>query len=580
MASKETQAPLLGLDVPSLLAVEFPLRVDNVDRALAMVGGRETLSRCFIEPDMNLELKLRPQDPYAHPLRSTVLKSSENTLLKLRIPKKVLRMHAHNVQKSLQYCEEHGIKYHVEPVGILRQNYKFRQLADFQVLTNGNKFVNEFSDSVRMGDLARMKEFSSKLEGSLNEFQTFENGPMDVPPLPRYARTDINHGYRYFGNLLLNERGEWLNKSIKLHTIQIKWGEKVPEEYDPKLKEELERAKAEIALMKQKVSTRTLHESPSYHLVQCIEILEKLFEMRPIWIRKHIHLMLPANVRPQLRFALPYVSYTCAKGPWRHSFIRLGYDPTQDSNAAKYQIEAFRSTGNRLDDGPLDGDAPLDESLTIIPPTLYDHAHEFEGPVLKLNGVSKLPRSLLFDGNTLCNCLSYQLGDILDEDVKYVLANSMLEDTCHIGSGWFHWITIARIKTIIKYKLTCIRDNIPISREKVDELISKTTFQRSITMGIMSDTEQDQERERERERTNAREEQGQESDNEGESASEASDVSDASDASQASDSSPTPSKGPDYDSDIIRRLEKFNPNGANIIQDLDSILKQEHLMKW
>lgn len=588
------QAPVYNLELPSFIGIEFPLKVNNTERAVALIaGGEATLAKCFIEQDTRLELRLRPQDPYSHPLRSTTIHSNENVLLKFRVPKRVLHKFHGNIQQCLAYCDSHGITYHTETVGMLRQNFKFRQLADFQVLTHRNEFLNEFSHSVRVGDLNKIKQFSSKLEKSLHAHHFFTNDSMDVPPLPRYARTDISHGYKYFGNLLLNEQGEWLNKSVRLHTIQIKWKEPIPTQHDPRLTPQLENAQQEIELMKlNNLPQKSIDESPSCNLVKCIQILDILFDMKPIWIRKHINAILPENLRGVLRFALPFVSYTFVKGPWRHSFVRIGYDPRKDPNASMFQIEAFRSANTKmLDDDLIGPDEPIkkkgrhneddneeeddeeeededvnqedkkliitDDANLIIPPTLFHKRERFEE--LKQLGVSKIPRALLFDGKSFSNCLSFQMGDILDEDIKHVLANAELEKTCHIGPGWFHWVTIARVKTIVKYKLTCTRDNVHIDREKVEELMKKETFQKSVIQGmIVSSEEEDDEEE---------EEEEQEDQN--------MDIYPTQKRQKSDKQAPAGQTGP---LDIIQRLEQFNPNGANVIQDLDSILKQENLM--
>ncbi|GMM32025.1 transcription factor TFIIIC subunit [Martiniozyma asiatica (nom. inval.)] len=553
MSINKDQAQVFSLDAPSLISIEYPMRVKNLEKAIEIVGGKKKLSKCFIEPDLSLELHLRPDDPYSHPLFSTAIKNSEDVLLKIKIPKKIMSKHKGKINEALAECERKGKKYHVEPIGIMRQNYKFRLLADFQILPRNNEFVKEFGDSVRTGELDKIKEFSGKLESRLNAFQTFTNGDMNVPPLPRFARTDISHGYKYHGNLLLDEQGEWLNKAVKLHTIQIKWGEPVPIEHDAKLNKELEKAKFEIEQMKaNNVPERILVESPSYHLIQCLKILEKLFEMKPVWIRKHIYLMLPIGMRPQLRFALPFVSYTCSKGPWRHSFIKLGYDPSKDPTAAKYQIEAFRSTGANSDDNIVEKNEKY-----IIPPLLLDYADEFtnENSTLSKLKVKSVPKSLLFDGETASNCLSFQLGDILDEDIKQLLLSAKLEDTCHRGSGWLNWLTISRIKIIIKYKLTCIRDNIPVDADKVQELMAKTSFQKSIINGVLPpditnmdkqspDVENDLEVEEEEEEVEEEEEEEEE----------------------------------EYRDDIIKRLKKFNPKSMDFVKELESFVKQENVM--
>lgn len=248
---KPQLAPTLDLDVPSLLSVEYPLRVKDTEKAIAMIGGREKLKKCFIEPDMKLELRFRPEDPLSHPIHSTVLKNSGNVLVKFRIPKKVLAANNRDIRKSIEQCEKENIKYLIEPFGILKQNYKFRKLADFQKVTKTSEFNNKFNESIRSGNFEKIDGFAEELKESMDEMQKFENKDLDLPSLVRYSREDVSHSYKYFGNLLLDEQGEWVNKAVKLHSIQIQWGDPIPTKYDPKLDVEYNKAIGEVERMKE-----------------------------------------------------------------------------------------------------------------------------------------------------------------------------------------------------------------------------------------------------------------------------------------------------------------------------------------
>lgn len=89
--------------------------------------------------------------------------------------------------------------------------------------------------------------------------------------------------------------------------------------------------------------------------------------------------------------------------------------------------------------------------------------------------------------------------------------------------------------------------------------MKKETFQKSVIQGmIVSSEEEDDEEE---------EEEEQEDQN--------MDIYPTQKRQKSDKQAPAGQTGP---LDIIQRLEQFNPNGANVIQDLDSILKQENLM--
>lgn len=582
---QSTIAPSLDLDVPSLLSVEYPLRVENTDKAIEMIGGHEKLKKCFIEPDMKLELRLRPGDSFSHPIHSSVLKNSNNLLLKIKIPKKIFKKNNKDIRKSIEQCENEDIEYFVESFGILKQNYKFRELADFQKITKKSDFNKKFNESIRSGNCEKIEEFANELKSNFNEIQKFKDGDIDLPPLVRYSRENVSHGYKYYGNLLLDEQGEWLNKSVKLHSIQIGWTDPTPNKYDSKLDIELERAKNEIEKMKEmEFPDRIINESVSQHLIDCLNIIRKIFEMKPIWIRKHIHWLLPQNLRSQLRFALPFVTYTFNKGPWRHSFVRLGYDPRKDPNAMGYQIEAFRSmTRSNHDEGIEKLLENESDDLYIIPPSLYKYIDEFSNENSEINklGVGKIPRQLFFDGSNPCNSLSFQLGDIMDKDIKKIIDNSDLESVCHKGSGWLSWLALSRIKSIMKYKLSCIREGVAINNDKVNDLINRTVFTKSITAGLISDDE-DNGNEEDGSNNRGEDEDDEEDDDDVDEEEEDDDDDDDRESNvryNDDDNIKQEQKDIDFDNDdIIKRLEKLNPKSYNIIHELDHIVRQETLM--
>jgi general transcription factor 3C polypeptide 5 (transcription factor C subunit 1) len=604
-------APLLDLDVPSLISIEYPLHIrrnaESRSKAIQMLsGGATKLQKCFIDPDMKLELRLRPGDVNSHPLRSSVIKNSENVLVKFRIPKKVRKMFpGSDVRSALKYCEEHGLKYHVEPTGILKQNYKFRELADFQILTRGSQFMGKFNESIQRGDFKRIEEFSANLATSMSEdrIQSFSNGDLDIPPLVRYARIDIPFNYHYSGNLLLDSTGEWLDKAVKLYPTQIQWGETIPQHHDSRLDEQYERALADVAKMRELgISEKMINESVPKHFLECLKILKKLFEMKPIWIRRHIHWLLPKELRSQLRFTLPYVSYTFAKGPFRHSFLRYGYDPAKHSESWKYQIEAFRGSGNANHDSEIEkflevggangdtvsgtgtggngngnGNGHVDGGINemwVIPRTLYEWIDEFSDPNSEINqlGIGKVPRQLLFDGKNTCNALAFQLEDIMDEDVMKLLNGSPRRDSCSVESGWIELSTLVKIRNVMKYKLNCLGEGGVINEDRVQELMSK-----NMTSKVRRGDEEQGQEQGQGQGQGQEQEQEQEQEVEGEYEPEA-----ALGQTQKLDDEIEPTQegeaaeiAPD---DILQRLERLNPKSANIMQDIDKIVRQESVM--
>ncbi|KAH3670973.1 hypothetical protein OGAPHI_000684 [Ogataea philodendri] len=531
-------APVYNLDAPSYLSIEYPLRVKNVDKAIGMVGGGRTIAQCFIEPEKRLELKLRPGDVYSHPVNSEVCDTTENVLLKLRIPKKVLEKHNRNVQLALQECEQNKIAYESNVEAVLNKTYKFRQLADFQTIHKKSQFTNKFLESVGKADLDKIKQFADYIEEDYKNQSKFENCDLDVPPLIRYARVDIPYNYKYVGNLLIDENGELTRDTVKLHTIFVDWGEKPPSSYDPALQKELEKCENEVQSLKERGLERIVPDSPAYSLLRCIEILEKLFTMKPIWLRRHIGWMLPARLRPQLRFALPYVAYTTKKGPWRQSYIKLGYDPTTDPKAVAFQVEAFRMSVKSLKNNEIEKMVENGEETLIVPQTLAEYKHEFtdQDSVVNQLGIGKVPRQMFYDGVNATCAVSFQIGDMMDEDVKRILRGAQIQEQCFEATGWLDWVTVCRIRGVIKYKLDCIDKGRKVDAEKVDAIMAKSSFPFNDYKGLVPREEEDNEDETE----------------------------------QTMDQNTEIAKD-----DLITRLQVFNSNNSEVLEELDGLLKQE-----
>ena len=581
----------IDLDVPSLMSVEYPLRVLNTEKAIELIGGETVLKQCFIDPDLRLQLQLR-NDPLSHPIRSSVQNNKKNVLLKFRIPKRILYGNNGDIRKSIKQCEIEEIDYTVKTCGLLSKNFKFREMSDFQQLKRNSDFNNKFNESIRVGDFNKICQFSNEIGKNIEKIQEFNNNDIDLPSLVRFARLDLPYNYKYFGNLLIDEDGKFVNNAVKLYGIQINYNEKPPLNYDERLQPELEKMKFEMEEIKNSgIDKSLIEESTPYHFLKCLEIVRKLFEMKPVWIRRHIHWLLPKNLRNQLRFTLPYVSYTVSKGPFRHSFIKFGYDPSKNKEAYKYQIEAFRGNSKSNHDEEIEkiiannntGDNTTtdefgNDNIYMIPPTLYEYIEEFSDINSDINklGIGKIPKQLFFDGKNPCNSLSFQLGDILDEDVKKLIKNCTINDKCNIDNGWIDLKSMAKIRSVMKYKLTCVREGIVVNDEKVLEIMSRSEKRlRSIEDGgIKKEEEGEEDGYNDNDNNNNRE--GEEGDEDGNDNNR----EDGEEVDMDMDN-----EGRDFgdehsgeEMDILERLRLFNPKGKDVLKEIKQIIVQDNII--
>lgn len=69
----------------TVLSVEHPGNVHNVDKAMETLGGAKALQRMADDPTSNyLELRFRPSDRFEHPIRSQVAKTA-NLLARVKV---------------------------------------------------------------------------------------------------------------------------------------------------------------------------------------------------------------------------------------------------------------------------------------------------------------------------------------------------------------------------------------------------------------------------------------------------------------------------------------------------------------
>ena len=72
-----------------------------------------------------------------------------------------------------------------------------------------------------------------------------------------------------------------------------------------------------------------------------VKKIKAMFQKQPIWLR--VELLHKSQVLPKhVKMILPVVAYYFSNGPWRNQWVRLGYDPRKDPNAAQYQTLDYR----------------------------------------------------------------------------------------------------------------------------------------------------------------------------------------------------------------------------------------------
>lgn len=488
-----------AMDLPHVTAVEFPLIIQNEAKAIDMIGGKEKLAKVInnatndssnvggtsnssnansdsvLEENM-LELRLR-NDPFHHPLPS-LLTNKEKILLKVSIPKKSLPKEYYenpNDYTVQQLIEDGVVNYKVAPVAIINKTFLFKTMNDFQISTKNNPIIQEFNKLNNTKNYNELQEFFTKHDKltDLNDFfdtNSTDNIDHNLPPPPIFSNIRLPFDFRYQKNryttVLKDEHGETKvvakKKSTKLYSQIIEFSpvKDVPQGPAPELVEEYE-SLLQIELdLKENNNTRVLH-SKEYNLLQCIGYLKKLFEVKPIWLRKHIDDLIPSEYKYSIKRALPFISYIYKSGPWRFCNILYGVDPRTDKSFWKYQCEYFRLQGIKAD---LFKKVRVQK---ILPKTIKEKSPQCQ---FKIND------SLLFTGTKLPSTVAFQIGDLIDEDINDLISNTsedaFFRDELDFNDGWLNYQSIQTIRSIIRYKLNRLAKDETIDPIKISKIVN------------------------------------------------------------------------------------------------------------
>lgn len=476
-----------AMDVPRVAAVELPLNVRDTDRAIAMLGGKERIARAISEANpgaphpvpgngagaapttaagtvIPLELRLR-EDPFHHPIQS-LLTNQERILLKVSVPKRVMSKLDKNVSahKALMECANSGAQYKVQPVAIINKTYSFKRMADFQAITKHNPVAQEYQQLINANSLQPITDILTKRSNfqGIEDYKDpsgFANTDHHLPPPPLFSPISFPFDYKYNRNPLTTTvtdaegtvRVVSRKTTLKLHTIIIDFSSQhVPEEPAEALRQNYENLK------KSPPQPGSLDAA----LLSCIEWLHKALEVKPIWLRKHLEDVAPADLRRVLKQALPYVTYIFKSGPWRFCNVKFGVDPKSDKKYWLFQSEYFRIPGLHFGVGEV--------SERILPPSLTNNN--------SLVSVSDFAIShhLLFTGTRLPHTVTYQVGDVTDPDVVQflqTLSAGFFREAPDFQDGWINRQSIETVRRIIRYKLSRMVKEEPIEISKIEKIV-------------------------------------------------------------------------------------------------------------
>lgn len=324
MPSKEGPsdiAPIHQLPGAAFLTIEYPGYIKNHEKALKSIGGTEYIARSVADEKVPLELYLRPESRYSHPIHGYFVQSP-NLLLKTTVKRRKT--------DPTEVITTHTI------VGRIERTCRYRLMADFQYNPNKNDPIPRIREAIDKMDLQAMKAFDPACEPPVGE-----DGGIGAMPPPLFSRLEIPQDYFYRDNPTMKKEVKTADDGSKYVETksQYKWMKGVATTIkfaDPVVPS---RPTAEALDMHKS----RMRKTDPYN--STLARVTELFRQRPVWSRKAlINHVAPESVKMVINNSLVMymTSYAFMDGPWRDLQIRYGYDPRTDPEARMYQQISFR----------------------------------------------------------------------------------------------------------------------------------------------------------------------------------------------------------------------------------------------
>ncbi|EDO17849.1 hypothetical protein Kpol_1043p39 [Vanderwaltozyma polyspora DSM 70294] len=456
------------LDIPRVPSIEFPLHVSSspssINKAINMVGGIDKVRQVLGEhgsSQKQLEMYLNEghdndgSDTFFNE-HSIVGKEvpfrDESIVLKITVPKGTMAKYNGNVREALAMLKPKQSA--IVPVVIINSTIKFREMSDFQIRLDNVPSANEFKDSFGSLDWKNFKNFVNSVPDNdprpfeninnirLDRSSPFPNTDYQLPPPPRFSMVSYPFLYKYKTNPFATKKSDGASevkgsyiKNYQLLVHDLNESVVIPVQADSQLMVDYNEA------VKTGIYPGTKKESKFYEsLEECLSIINKLFEKRPIWVKRHIDGIVPKHVHHTLKVALALVSYRFTMGPWRNTYIKFGIDPRSSSEYAKYQTEYFKI-----------------ERKLLRSPNIAKNVPKPPASVFESDVPEGIDTRFKFNGKQIPWYLMLQIDLLFDEpNIAEVYSKVEYLDKANELTGWFKELDLAKIRRIVKYELGCM----------------------------------------------------------------------------------------------------------------------------
>ncbi|CAE6433972.1 unnamed protein product [Rhizoctonia solani] len=486
-----TQPQAAHTKLPTYHAIEYPGYISpnssSINRAITTLGGQKSVQNAFADGGKILELRLQPDNPFAHPVTGDVV--GTNTLLVKVVTRRKKqvggtnnpRNNGSNVAGSSeekgkgkeQVDGENQGTYTAEVMGIIPKTVRFRSMADFQYQPNEDDYVVQMRRAMDRLDVDAIRSFEFK---PLQE--NYEEGgksQLHLIPPPLFSRQGIPQHYKCVFPLMATPPSAfiilnsysllWTSVHLRLtiadihaHSLKQNPMSVIHSTVDPRTGEETRRyihkhrIKGSLAPAAVSWDSETVPTSPPQQILDAkpqtkphlLTKLKQLFEERPVWSRIALINQFPALEGREIQNTKAHiglVAYTFSDGAWRDTLLKFGYDPRKDPAARFYQRVYFRNTANE------------EARRKSIVGRRAGGAGDSTGPEV-VETPSDDRKSHIFDGRTLhSGAASFQLCDITDSLlVPLINDQKSVRKEPDIADGWYTSHEFNLIKAVVRRK--------------------------------------------------------------------------------------------------------------------------------
>ncbi|KZT20750.1 hypothetical protein NEOLEDRAFT_1140279 [Neolentinus lepideus HHB14362 ss-1] len=459
----------------SFYSVEYPGYVcpTSIPTAINNLGGQMSLDNAFkrtaSKNDSLLELRLRADNPFAHPIPGENV-STSNILLKVVKRKRRKLRPSEGDERSAHIGD-----YTVEALGIVPKTVRFRSMADYQYQPAEEDPVVKLRRAIDSMDFEgicsytfpeekedytithrTIMQIDPQLTGEVPAEPNFISNLRMFPP-PLFSRQSVPQNYGFKSNPMSTvttfvddneeERKRLINRSRwkGYGAVSIVFADPaVPSKPFPQVEEV--RDQVDQPLLKR---------------------LEQYFEERPVWTRLALlNQFTPLEAREihNSKTMLPLISYTFSDGPWRDTLIRFGYDPRTDMYARFYQRIYFRNVNHPIV-RPSVVNRRHDGRSATLAPSADEHGQSIE---------TDQRNSHIFDGVILTKeTAAFQLCDIHDQLLRDMIGDEdSVREACNERDGWYTTSAFESIKTVLRHKFFSLVDGHIATDEECLALLS------------------------------------------------------------------------------------------------------------